>query len=183
MVKAERDYPYVKGSHGIPFDELIGPFKGKIIGGSGKEILCSIGSDEESAWIRVFDYRETGYEMKADVEGDTMEAVIYTQFRNGTRHPDFFARQFLAFALRRFALQGHEIRRFSAHWIRYGGVRGSKNYEKYMELRKKGELSIYAAKSTWTGKALAELGFTEVEEVDEDTGERVQVYFKRPDQA
>lgn len=175
-------YPYVEGQFGIPLNDLKTPFEGEKRTGSGRYVLCEIRDEGKKSWIRVVDNKDH-YIMHALVKGDTANAEIHTRKKDGKRHPDFFAKHFLAFALNYFKNQGYLIKKFRAIWSPVESDEWeSDNYAEYWRLRKEGVSPIEAAKQTWSGRTFEELGFTEVEEpVDE--GRAVTVVFKKPDAA
>lgn len=162
MVEAH-NYPYAEGLYGIPFGDLAVPFYGRIKGGSGREIICQI----SRSWITIRDEDEN-YWMQAVVKGNEARAIIATRkLTAGERHPDFFARKFFCFAFKHFEDSGLNVTKFVARWVKSEGDFGSLNWDQYKEGVAKGLSPQEAAKSTWTGKVLAECGFDEVEELHE----------------
>lgn|SRR3989344_5726361 len=174
-------YPYLKGHFGIPLNELKTPIQDEIITGSGRKVFCDIGEDDDIAWVRIEDNKDH-YIMHINLKGDTVAGEIHTRKKNGERHPDFFAKNFLAFALNHFAQQGYSVRRFKAMWAPVeSGEWGSDNYEDYQRLIQEGKTPDEAAKETWTGKVLSQLGFVEVESVQSVENFTIAL-FKKPDQ-
>ena len=116
--------------------------------------------------------------MRAEIHGETASADIYTRKQTGERHPDFFARNFLYFALNHFKNEGYPVKRFEARWTASeGDVWRSDNFDEYWELRRNGLQPEEAAKLTWTGKTLFDLGFPEIEALKE-AGNEIIAYFK-----
>lgn len=135
-----------------------------------------------SASIRIYDEDEPAFTMQANVHGGTASANIYTRRKSGERHPDFFAKNFLAFALIHFKNEAYPVVRFEAKWILIEGEEwGSDNYQQFRRLIREGLVPEDAAKQTWTGKLLSELGFSELESIKRSDDEII-AFFKRPDQ-
>lgn len=179
MIETKVSYPYVEGFCGIPFDQISAPFQGFIKGGSGREIYCEINSDDGISWFEVEDIKN-GFNMRIAVSRDTAVGEIYTRNLKGERHPDFFAKKFLSYALEHFTQQGYKITVFDALWLKNKKPWGSINYTEFKKNLKDGSQPKEAAKDTWTGRVMAELGFTEVESAYEYDGS-VFASFKKPD--
>ena len=135
-----------------------------------------------SASIRIYDEDEPGFTMQADIHGETASANIYTRKQTGERHPDFFAKNFLAFALSYFKNEGYPAARFKTRWVLTKGEGwSSDNYLQFRRLIREGLVPEDAAKQTWTGKLLSELGFSELESIKRSDDEII-AFFKKPDQ-
>ena len=173
-------YPFLEGHFGIPLNELKTPFVGEVRTGSGRYVICEFEQKGERAWINVDDPQEH-FIMHAAVAGDTSSAEIHTRKKDGTRHPDFFAKHFLAFALNYFESEGYPVRKFMAMWTPVKDKEwDSDNYNEYWRIRKEGEDPVEAVKSTWTGKILGKLGFTDIENIQGEEGDKIVVVFKKP---
>lgn len=176
-------YPFLKGQFGIPLNEISTPFVGEVKTGSGRTVICEFAQRGERSWIRVEDLKDH-FVMHAVVEKETASAEIHTRKKDGKRHPDFFAKHFLAFALNHFKNEGHPVRKFNAMWSPVEGDQwASDNYEDYWKFRKEGIPQAEAVRKTWTGRVLAQLGFTEIEDIKGEEGSATYVTFKKPDAA
>lgn len=174
-----RSYPNIPGKGGIDFTLI--PRDGRprfVTGGSGDRLVVQLGR----TLIRV----ETE---KGSLEGPHLEAKAYSnngihmnlwtkleQGENSPKHPDMFAREFVAFALSYFEEVGLLITRFHALWNPI-----SDNYALY---RKHLALKMSrkdAAMNTWTGTTLSSHGFYVQKNSDiKDEGiGLVSVYFSR----
>ncbi|MBI2031578.1 MAG: hypothetical protein HYT08_03085 [Candidatus Levybacteria bacterium] len=174
-------YPFVRGKYGLNLHEKESHFrKGRIETGSGRKVMADMVQRSNTAWIRIYDEDEPAFTMQANVHGKTASADIYTRKQTGERHPDFFARNFLVFALNHFKNEGYPVVRFEAKWIlTEGNEWGSDNYQEFQKLLQEGLGPEEAARLTWTGKVLSELGFSEVESIKRSDDE-VIAFFKRP---
>lgn len=85
--------------------------------------------------------------------------AIRTKWNNRHNVP-ISAKQFLFFAIRFFEkVWKRPVEQVTAHWLD-SAIWGD-NYQKYMDARIKGSSEIDAARITWTGKVLGELGFSQ----------------------
>jgi len=174
MVEAK--YPYVPGESGIPLDDLEISFEGDVCGGSGKQLFCLIDSDT----IVIFDKAAFKLTLSANVISEILFVGVRSRDKEtGERHPDLFAKKFIGWAVAYFENQGHLINRFMGNWTRGEGKYSSTNFDAYQAGRKSGMNPAEAAMSTWTGKTVAELGFTEVVGLKEGI-DYVTLHFKRP---
>ena len=179
MVETKSGYPFVEGKYGIPFKDLQADSSGVVMGGSGRFLHYDIGSNS----IEIEDEEFSGHHMYVKVSENTFMATVFTRrYITGRRHPDLFARKFIIFAYEYFLAKGHEISTYSSYWMPSIDKFSSENYEQYSKLLMQGLCPEDAARSTWTGKRAAELGFSEVESISEDKSEGLSVVFKRPDQ-
>jgi len=97
-------------------------------------------------------------------------------------HPDFHAKRFISYALAHFESNGLKIHTFSGTW-----GEDSTNFRQYHEARSHGLAPAEAAKSTWSGRTMAQFGFTDIEDVDvvefaksPTTAPYVNAFFMRP---
>ncbi len=173
----EGNYPYISGKCGIPLENIGVPFRGNICGGSGRRIFCSIDSDN----IVILDATEQKFRLSASVNTESVTVAVRSRdWKNGERHPDLFGKKFVAWALRYFESQGHFIGKFKSEWFQGDDIYSNINYVSYREGIESGLDPIQAAKNTWTGKTVVELGFTEVADLREYSGGRVTLNFQRP---
>lgn len=179
-------YPFVPGKYGLNLTEKKTPFKGFIESGSGKKVKGDIGESldvaVDHAWVRIFDAEENLYFMSAELNGDTVRFSVYTKKITGERHPDFRAKYFIEFSITHFKKIGRTVRRIESQWGRtYDGIWSSDTYDEYLRIRNEGNDREEAVRKTWSGKIFEELGFTEIEDVDEnDEEEEARVVFKIP---
>ena len=175
-------YPFVPGKYGLDFSELKRSFIGFIPSGSGKRVHGIFEDIGAKTAIRIDDNEDEGFALHADVNGDTLKFSLYTRKINGERHPDFFAKNFVAFALNYFEEQGHQINRIEANWTHQDdGIWPSDNLDEYFKNRREGMSKEEAARNTWSGRTYTGLGFTEIEDYyEEEEGEEVKVIFRKP---
>lgn len=160
MVEQE-EYPYVKGSHGIPFS-VLKETGGKevIISGSGKILLCTASSD----LLEVSDFDDKNLYLQAHLSTDgllTMALRTHSAVNPEEKHPDMFASRFIELIFRYFANRGREIECFLAQW----GT-NSDNYSQFMDVFQRSNDKVLAAKSTWSGEIIAKHGLTEIRPED-----------------
>lgn len=181
MIEVEQaGYPYVEGSHGIPFNKAVrGLADDKyLVGGSGS--LLWYGVTDRS--IDILDENDRDFHLCADLSKyGRLSFDLQTRVeRNGSiiRHPDFFAAKFVDFAIRNFELTRGEIRLWRATWR----ARGSDNYTEFIDFYDQTKDVLTAAKSTWTGRVAYSHGFSIRDEVHVDWRrgeEKVIVEFQR----
>ena len=171
MQTERASYPYIEGETGIPFDQIIEPYKtkgkqlGHIRSGSGATLEYTIGSG-------LITVRDVGYPdrfMSAKVESGIATFNVQTRRSELDKlddnpegaHPDMFAAKFVAFTLQQFHGNNIDVVACQGTW-----VPGSSNRELFMRsLDEHGDL-VRAAKETWSGRLFVSLGFTELKEED-----------------
>jgi len=183
-------YPYVEDERGIPFDQIIDSYRsrgehfGDVKGGSGADLIYSIGKD----FLIVEDSEFPDRHLWASVIEGT--AIFYAQTRSSALdeyinspegvHPDMFASRFIAFSFQYFRENNIEIEACKGVWLP-----GSSNQDVFMrEFEINGD-AVKAAKETWSGKLFTSFGFTEIREEDinfivsEEAAEGVVVLFRK----
>lgn len=175
-------YPFVRGKYGLNIIERIGTYftKGRIETGSGRRVMGEVSNRANSAFLRIYDEDDRSFLMEAEIHGNIGSANIFTRKKTGERHPDFFARNFLIFALRHFENEGYVVDKFQARWtLTEEGEWEFDNYRQFQKLIREGVDATEAARQTWTGKILSELGFTEIESV-KSSDDEIIVFFRKP---
>jgi len=172
-------YPYVPGSHGIPFCELPLESRGVVVGGSGKPLYYEAYRRRISA-IDNTDGQMLG--LFAKIFDGAMSLNLQTRLHDDNvviTHPDLFAAKFVKMALVNF--QRYEnIGCIVGKWHP-----GSVNYDAFQVAKAATGDALLAAKSTWTGKIAALNGYTELNpddmiEDNEMGNSYVRVIFRRP---
>lgn len=177
-------YPFVPGKYGLNlYEQAHFMRKQRIETGSGRRVVAEIGQKENKAWIRINDVDEEDFLMHAEVFEDTLRINVYTKKKTGEKHPDFFAKHFLVFALTHFENEAYPVRKFQASWTPVESEEWeSDNYNEYRRFRREGADPADAAKKTWTGKTLGIFGFNEVETVNEEEDGEIVAIFRKPGQ-
>ncbi len=181
---AESGYTYFAGECGIDMATIkdTGPGRfARIKGGSGRRILYSA-----SEYSLVFLADDPGLRlpigysarMGATHSGGLLGLDLYTRFpgllgKRGLVHPDFFAREFVGYTIKRyFPQRGVEIKR-----VRGDYFLGSVNYAQFVMALIGGSSREEAARRTWAGQVLGELGFAGIEERESERG--VEFHYLR----
>ncbi len=154
-MKIEQSYPCVPREYGIDFRKVPQGSSGKrnIKTESGRLIQTYFFND----LIVIEDREHEDYFMSVFVNEGELIVSLQT-WVSDDRHPDFFAGEFLRFALNHFGSQNVEVNQFRAQWHV-----GSVNYEEYMKNRQRAHLSpVESARRTWSGRIINQLGFTQV---------------------
>jgi hypothetical protein len=156
MPNIEIDYPYVAGSHGIPFQEFKTGKQLKISGGSGRELVY----DSQEEGIRIADMLSPEYRMYGEivdgdsVRGDTIRFNLKT--RSGEeRHPDMFAGRFTKTILDLLTAEGWNITKWLSIWEKW-----SDNFIQFQRALREGIDPVSAVRMTWSGRNAAKNGFS-----------------------
>jgi hypothetical protein len=177
-------YPYEPGKFGIPFEKIDQFYKekrkkGKILSGSGRTLVCEIYKNSFGICDSKFQERT----MSALVNDGVVTFDLRTKKSDRDmrqkfpweRHPDMFAKKFVGMALQYFGDKGIEINTCRGSWGSFSDNLRAYNHE----LKKSGD-KVKAAKSTWSGQAFIEYGFTQIEEKDIEENEYyIQADFHR----
>ncbi len=168
-------YPYVEGSHGIPFFQMEEGEGLKINGGSGAILCYDVLPDELQ--VTDGDVRSSFF-LNAKVEDGVLDLSLFTRRNddNVSQHfPDFFASRFIDVALTHFNNTDAMINYFQAHWSR--GV----NYETFNNVLAKTNDPRMAVRETWTYKEMSKRGFVLCRGFDaiNITNDLVTVLFER----
>lgn len=148
MTTERGGYPYVEGSHGIPFSKIDkSASQGIIISGSGKELFYMF----DERFVSVLDI-DAG--LFAVVVNGELTMSLRTREETG-RHPDLFAGKFVDYAFEYFGSRGVAIERFHSFWNS-----SSDNMLQFVETYERTGDSVQAANGTWSGKAMARHGFS-----------------------
>ncbi|HUD04612.1 MAG TPA: hypothetical protein VMR59_01340 [Patescibacteria group bacterium] len=172
-------YPYIKGLHGIPFNQLPLESEGVVVSGSGRQLYCEL----DQSRISVIDINEQMLGLLARVTHGMMTLNLQTRLDANSStevHPDLFGAKFVEMALVNFRNNGVNVVYLIGKWHP-----GSVNYDAFQKVKLATGDMVLAARSTWTGKIAALHGFTElkVEDMleDEEMGNRyVRAIFRRP---
>jgi hypothetical protein len=184
MARVEQaGYPYVKGSHGIPFDTLMPGQIRSVESGSGRILDCGVNPGD----IFAHDTRNKKLRLYATLAMDgTLNLNLQSRTVEGSKiilHPDLFAARFVGFALRNFELSGETVTGLMGLWFP-----DSVNYDAFHDALATTGDTVLAAQTTWTGRIAAQYGFTKIERgnvlvVDAKENSSVTAYFGKPDVA
>lgn len=177
MFDSEQIYPFVPGKAGIPIYKVRPDPNGvRVQGGSGRLLRCVLLPD----YLRVSDIDDSRYFMFADLTSGHQQIRLdlrtVIENPNLVRHPDFFARRFIEFALDHFIKHGFNPTNFVGKWSP-----NSVNYRQFFELLGAFHDRVAAAKDTWSGRVMGNQGFSEVNDSDIyiDPGKRIEVVFQK----
>lgn len=192
-------YPYEEGQFGIPFVEIFsrinnGKNGDEIVGGSGRRLCYRLSRGRRLLNFQVFDLDDLYYalestlDMSDSVIGFSLNTKIKPsdiQFGIGqTRHPDLFARKFIGVALEFFENLGYRINCCKAYWVNEEMEEYADNYHSFMNAFRRTGNKAESARLTWTGRALAEYGFTAITDDDvhiiqDPNDNEVYAYFRK----
>jgi hypothetical protein len=170
--------------------------KGEVPTGSGRtayynlDLNSPVNPEDEGRYtfgINVGDIEDI-YRMKV-VASDSEQTAVFdltTQKPDGSRSPDFYARQFVEWSLDTLAREGVDIQHIDTEW-----AGGSMNLAQFQEALEGDETKLLEAiAATWSGTTFPELGFTEIELVNIDPpdqknrmDETIFVRFSKPGSA
>ena len=147
-------YPYVEGSHGIPFFAMEEGESLEIIGGSGQVLSYYALPDT----LYVFDPQEVlRNSLLAIASNGKLLLTLFPSpdgLHDTPRHPDLYAKRFIDVALAHFKKHGIKIDKHVSDWPSW-----TENYRQYERLIAQGADDEYAVNHTWIGKTLKERGF------------------------
>lgn len=184
-------YPYIPGKNGIDFASIISQSQNpdnsngsmKCTGGSGRSLQIELESRDikgivyDLVVVREGVKPELGkriLEAHYNIEKKTLGFNLKTKTKHlRRRHPDFFAGKFIEFAIKYFEqIRGHNIENVKGDWrmssdnFKAFFMTYDKDGKDRKYFQKDYQVAIDAAKSTWTGRILSNLGFTEIDDVD-----------------
>jgi hypothetical protein len=160
MSKLEQaGYPYVEGLHGIPFAGLPVGEIGRIVSGSGRDITFL--AEPGNIWVK--DENAKAFRLSANLNNKgflvlNLKTRISRRFSERV-HPDFYAANFIGFALANFERLGQQVPAIEGVWIP-----GSVNYAQFQKAYAATRSTVLAAQATWTGRRAIQHGFTQVRE-------------------
>lgn len=176
MSKIEQaGYPYIEGSHGIPFDKaVLSRKRNDLIGGSGRVLNCYIDPQE----ILVTDAEDVRLMLVSLLSPNgELRLGLHSRLKDGSaKHPDLFAARFVDFTIRNFELLGGNIRFLVGAW-----EPGSDNYRQFFDHLNSSQDRVAAARSTWTGQIAERHGFSLTDEssISWNPSDTVIVRFQR----
>ncbi len=167
-------YPFVEGSHGIPFSKMV-------IGGDsihtaqGRTLNYTLESDTVYVWDPDMSVANS---LMANVSDKVLTLSLHPtpdDNHESPRHPDLFAGKFVDFILDYFANNGTTIESHFSDWL------NGKNLDDYNSLWAQGAEPGYAASQTWIGKKLISKGFDPAkdEDVSRKKGSVYAIFKKR----
>lgn len=166
-------YPYVPGSHGIPFSELGFTRSRRVMSGSERILDYNV----TNTHIGVLDV-ETGAHLVADVRRRNRDRDYTISFDLVTRdgehvNEDMYAAKFTKFALKNFRALGHDVRFWTDDWERWSDV-----YLQFIDALRSTRDEARAVNSTWTAQVARLQGFR-LDSIIEFNKKRVRVQFSR----
>ncbi len=168
------DYPYNVHQNGIRNMDRMARKGGEFLvrGGSGKELVCKFGG----RMVSIVDIKDRRLHLSADVNVlDSLHlGLSFCSVQEALVHPDFYPEEFIKLALQYFENKHVQIHEFAASW----GT-GDKDFDEFMEVYKDTGNEKDAARQTWSGRTMAQHGFTEIGEIDVDK-DKIEVRFTKP---
>lgn len=159
-------YPLVPNSHGIDLEKVFPPLNRKlsvfdeITTESGQKVIYDIKPDQ----IELYDQTNNRLSMTCSFnrEKEQVEFYLVTKDKENHRHPDMFAGKFIKACIEYLQKRGNVINHVLCHWSKSQPT----NLIQFIQNLKDGMSVEEAAKNTWTGKIVTELGFTQTETIE-----------------
>lgn len=160
---------------GIPWDKIIyaaehGVSEGRVKGFSGSSLRYSISKSDEILEVGIVDVAKPIFRahMEADLPGNFFTLNIHTKGdydNKPVRHPDLRGGEFIdnSLILTQRTL-GYTPDTFLGIWCDATGF--NDNYRQFMQAYNDGASEAEAAKKTWSGRTVAQHGYTQIEDMN-----------------